>query len=179
MKNLLLIIASLFVSTFLMAQTNLHSFTVNDINGDAFDMSQLKGKKVMIVNTASKCGFTPQYAELQELYEKYQDKNFIIIGFPANNFMNQEPRTNEEIKEFCSLNYGVTFPMMEKISIKGADIAPIYRWLTHKVENGVEDAKVGWNFHKFLIDEDGNWVSSISTKTSPLDDAIINWIEGK
>ena len=179
MKKIFVLLVSVFFTVFLFGQTNLHSFTVEDINGEPFDMSQLKGKKVMVVNTASKCGFTPQYAELQELYEKYKEQNFVIIGFPANNFLNQEPGTNEEIAEFCSANYGVSFPMMAKVSVKGADIAPIYRWLTHKVENGVEDAKVGWNFHKFLIDENGNWVASVSTKTSPLADEVINWIEGK
>ena len=177
MKKIFVLLVSVFFTVFLFGQTNLHSFTVEDINGEPFDMSQLKGKKVMVVNTASKCGFTPQYAELQELYEKYKEQNFVIIGFPANNFINQEPGTNEEIAEFCSANYGVSFPMMAKVSVKGADIAPIYRWLTHKVENGVEDAKVGWNFHKFLIDENGNWVASVSTKTSPLADEVINWIE--
>ena len=119
------------------------------------------------VNVASKCGFTPQYAKLEELYEKYGKDDFVVIGFPANNFLHQEPGTNEEIKEFCTLNYGVTFPMMAKISVKGKDIAPLYQWLTHKSENGVSDAKIGWNFHKFLIDENGRWVASIGSTTSP------------
>ncbi len=122
----------------------------------------------MVVNVASKCGFTPQYAKLEELYEKYGKDDFVVIGFPANNFLHQEPGTNEEIKEFCTLNYGVTFPMMAKISVKGKDIAPLYQWLTHKSENGVSDAKIGWNFHKFLIDENGRWVASIGSTTSPL-----------
>jgi len=178
MKNLILIIASLFVSTFLMAQTNLYSFTVNDIDGNSFDMSQLKGKKVMVVNTASEGNLTSQYAELQELYEKYKTQNFVVIAFPSNDF-NSEPKTDEEIKMFCSTNYDISFPLMAKVSVKGANIAPIYRWLTHKVENGVEDVKAAWNFHKFLIDEDGNWYSSISSRRSPLDDEVIHWIEGK
>ncbi len=178
MKKTLLIIVTVFISTFLMAQTNFHSFTVTDIDGNAFDMSQLKGKKVMVVNTASEGDLISQYAEMQELYEKYNAQNFVIIAFPTNDF-NSEQKTDEEIKQFCTTNYGITFPIMARVAIKGADIAPIYRWLTHKVENGVEDAKAAWNFHKFLIDENGNWVSSISSKTSPLDDKIINWIEGK
>ena len=136
-----------------------------------------KGKKVLVVNVASKCGFTPQYAKLEELYEKYGKDDFVVIGFPANNFLHQEPGTNEEIKEFCTLNYGVTFPMMAKISVKGKDIAPLYQWLTHKSENGVSDAKIGWNFHKFLIDENGRWVASIGSTTSPLSQEIVGWIE--
>ena len=112
--------------------TNIHQFKVTAIDGSSFDMAELKGKKVMIVNTASKCGFTPQYKSLQELYETYGGEKFVIIGFPANNFMNQEPGSNGEILEFCSANFGVTFPMMEKISVKGKDIHPLYKWLTTK-----------------------------------------------
>ena len=111
------------------------------------------------------------------LDEKYGKDDFVVIGFPANNFLHQEPGTNEEIKEFCTLNYGVTFPMMAKISVKGKDIAPLYQWLTHKSENGVSDAKIGWNFHKFLIDENGRWVASIGSTTSPLSQEIVEWIE--
>ncbi|MGM0648657.1 MAG: glutathione peroxidase, partial [Bacteroidota bacterium] len=119
-----------------------HDFVVQDINGKDFDFSQLKGKKVLVVNTASKCGFTPQYEGLQDLYEKYKDQDFTIIGFPANNFMNQEPGSDEEIKSFCTTNYGVTFPMMSKISVKGDNMHPVYQWLTQKSKNGKEDSKV-------------------------------------
>jgi glutathione peroxidase len=157
----------------------LHDFAVKTIDGEDFPLSQLKGRKVLIVNVASKCGLTPQYRQLQSLYEKYGDSGFVIVGFPANNFGRQEPGTNGEIKEFCTLNYGVTFPMMEKISVKGDDIAPLYRWLTQKNENGREDAEVTWNFQKFLIDEDGNWVKTVPPKTVPLSDDIVSWIEGK
>lgn len=132
-----------------------------------------------MVNVASKCGLTPQYEKLQALYEKYGGDKFTIIGFPANNFLKQEPGTNEEIQEFCKLNYGVTFQMMEKISVKGKDIAPVYKWLTKKSENGKEDESVSWNFQKFMIDEEGNWVGSVSPRTSPTDEKIISWIEGK
>lgn len=177
MKKQLLLSLVLVISGLLTAQTNLHSFTVNDINGDPYELSQLKGKKVMIVNVASKCGFTPQYEDLQKLYTNYADKGFIIIGFPANNFMKQEPGTNEEIKSFCSLNYGVTFPMMAKISVKGDDMAPLYQWLTDKEKNGIEDSKVGWNFQKYLIDEDGNLVRHESSRTKPFDESIVAWIE--
>jgi glutathione peroxidase len=165
---------------FMQAQNKtLYDFTVKTIDGEDFALSQLKGRKVLVVNVASKCGLTPQYKDLQALYEMYKDKDFVIVGFPANNFGKQEPGTNEEIKEFCTLNYGVTFPMMQKISVKGDDIAPLYKWLTQKSENGKEDAEVTWNFQKFLIDENGNWVKSIPPKTVPLSEDIVSWIEGK
>ncbi len=154
----------------------LHDFVVKDIDGNKFDLSTLKGKKVLVVNVASKCGLTPQYKDLQALYDQYGDKNFVIIGFPANNFMGQEPGSNEEIKEFCSLNYGVTFPMMDKISVKGKDQAPIYKWLTNSSENGKIDQDVTWNFQKFMIDEEGHIVDVVMPKESPMSDKIINWI---
>ncbi|GHT58601.1 glutathione peroxidase [Bacteroidia bacterium] len=157
-------------------QSDIYGFTVETIDGKRFPMSKLKGKKVMIVNVASKCGLTPQYKQLQELYDRYKDKNFVIIGFPANNFAGQEPGTNEEIKTFCTMNYGVTFPMMAKISVKGDDIAPLYLWLTTQAGNGVSDAEVTWNFQKFLIDEAGHWVKSIAPKELPLSEEIVNWI---
>lgn len=159
--------------------TTLYDFEVKDINGEIYDLSQHKGKKVLVVNTASKCGLTPQYEALQALYEKYGGENFVIIGFPANNFMKQEPGTNEEIKAFCSKNYGVTFPMMAKISVKGDDIHPLYEWLTKKEKNGFLDAKVSWNFQKFLIDEEGKIVKMLSPRTKPDDEQIVSWIEGK
>jgi glutathione peroxidase len=181
-KNLSLVLIGIFFLfgfTFKPTTKTLYDFKVTDIEGKEFDLTQLKGKKVMIVNTASECGFTPQYKELQELYTKYKDKNFVIVGFPANNFGGQEPGTNTEIKSFCSKNYGVTFPMMSKISVKGDDMAPIYKWLQNKTENGMGDGEVKWNFHKFLIDENGHWVSSIGSKTKPTSDEITKWIEGK
>jgi glutathione peroxidase len=162
-----------------MTTENIHQFKVNDLSGNSFDFATLKGKKVMIVNTASKCGLTPQYEELQAIYEKYADKNFVIIGFPANNFGAQEPGTNTEIGAFCKKNYGVTFPMMEKISVKGNDMHDIYKFLTQKSKNGLEDSDVAWNFQKYLIDEKGNLVKVISPRTLPNDASIINWIEGK
>ena len=156
---------------------SLHDYKVKTISGEEFDFSTLKGKKVMIVNTASECGLTPQYVQLEELYKEYRNEKFIIVGFPANNFGGQEPGTNEEIAAFCSKNYGVSFPMMEKISVKGNDIHPIYQWLTEKEQNGVDDAKVTWNFQKFLIDENGKWVKSISPQESPVSEEIINWLK--
>lgn len=157
--------------------SSIHHFVVFDINQKPFDFSKLKGKKVMIVNTASKCGYTPQYEELQKLYEKYKNKGFVIVGFPANNFRNQEPGTNAEIAEFCKVNYGVTFPIMEKISVKGDDMHPIYQYLTQKSKNGVEDSEVAWNFQKYLINKNGILEKVFKTKVSPLDSEIIQWIE--
>ena len=136
----------------------------------------LQGKKVLVVNTASKCGNTPQYKQLQEIYEKYGNADFTIIGFPANNFANQEPGSNQEIEEFCTKNYGVTFPMMSKISVKGSDMHPLYKWLTSKSENGVMDSEVTWNFQKYLIDENGNLVKTIAPKVKPDDNSIVGWI---
>jgi glutathione peroxidase len=162
--------------TTVSAQQKFHDFVVEDIDGNEFALSSLKGKKVMVVNTASKCGLTPQYAKLEQLYEQYGGKDFVIIGFPANNFMSQEPGSNSDIKAFCSENYGVTFPMMSKISVKGNDMHPLYQWLTEKKNNGVEDSSVSWNFQKYLIDEEGNFVAMKSPRTDPLDKEIIDWI---
>ncbi|MFO7617900.1 MAG: glutathione peroxidase [Bacteroidales bacterium] len=153
-----------------------YGFTVKAIDGSDFSLAQLKGKKVMIVNTASKCGLTPQYKALQDLYDQYGRDGFVIIGFPANNFLSQEPGTDDEIASFCSENYGVTFPMMAKVSVKGNDIAPIYKWLTSKKLNGTLDAEIQWNFQKFLIDEKGNLIKSIPPRVSPLSEEIIDWV---
>jgi len=180
MKKILAITTLLFITHLIMAQNKtFHDFVVKDIDGNDYALSNLKGKKVLVVNTASKCGFTPQYEDLQKLYDKYKSSNFVIIGFPANNFMSQEPGTNSEIKEFCSSKYNVTFPMMSKISVKGDDIHPLYQWLTSKEENGVMDSKVKWNFQKYMIDENGKLIDVAYSRTNPLDEQIINWIEGK
>ncbi len=155
--------------------SGFYSFKVKTLDGHEFDFSTLKGKKVMIVNTASKCGFTPQYKDLEALYEKYKG-NFVIIGFPANNFANQEPGTAAEIRKFCTENYNVTFPMMAKVSVKGDDMSPVYKWLTSKKENGVMDSEVMWNFQKYLIDENGKLVDVIYSKEKPDSDKIVAWI---
>jgi glutathione peroxidase len=160
-------------------QTNFHSFKTKTIDGKVFELASLKGKKVLVVNTASKCGLTPQYKDLQDLYLKYGGDNFVIIGFPANNFLSQEPGSNSEIKQFCTENYEVTFPMMQKISVKGDDIDPIYKWLTSKSMNGKMDAEVSWNFQKFMIDENGNFVDMASPRTKPSDEKIVKWITSK
>jgi len=182
MKKMLFVF--LFALMFTMASNalvanspvSIHDFVVEDIYGDPFDMASLKGKKVMIVNTASRCGLTPQYEELESLYRMYGETGFVIIGFPANNFMNQEPGTNEEIIAFCEENFGVSFPMMSKISVKGDDIAPIYQWLTSKEMNGKMDSTISWNFQKFLIDEQGQLVDVLAPRVSPKSDEVINWL---
>lgn len=177
-------IITLFILTMenLQAQNNadnqtIYQFTVEDINGKPFALADLKGKKVMIVNTASKCGLTPQYKELEALYQQYKDRDFIIIGFPANNFLGQEPGSNEQIASFCSINYGVTFPMMSKISVKGKNMHPLYQFLTQKSKNGVKDSKVKWNFQKYLIGRDGKLEKVIDPKTLPSSDEVKQWIE--
>ena len=156
----------------------IYQFTVEDLYGENFNFSDLKGKKLKIVNTASKCGLTPQYKALQSLYDKYKNENFVIIGFPANNFLWQEPGTNKEIAEFCKKNYGVTFPMMSKISVLGLDQHPLYSFLTSKSLNGNINSMVTWNFQKFLIDEKGYVVKSISPRKQPDDLEVLNWLSG-
>ena len=156
-------------------KSGFYDFKVKTLEGEDFDFSSLKGKKVMVVNTASKCGNTPQYKDLQELYERYEGK-LIIIGFPANNFLGQEPGSAEQIRNFCTLNYGVTFPMMEKISVKGKDIHPLYKWLTSKELNGVMDSEVTWNFQKFLVDGNGKLVDVIKPKEKPDSDKVMAFL---
>lgn len=150
---------------------SIYDFKVTALDGGTIDFSQFKGKKILIVNTASKCGLTPQYEELEALHKKYQD-NLVIVGFPANNFMSQEPGSNEEIAAFCQKNYGVTFLMAEKISVKGKSMAPIYQWLTNKELNGVESSSVKWNFQKYLIDENGRLIQHFSPQTKPLSEEL-------
>ena len=157
---------------------SLHQFTVEALEGDKFDFSSLKGKKIMVVNTASKCGLTSQYKDLQALYEEYGSDNFVVVGFPANNFLSQEPGSNEKIATFCERNYGVTFPMMAKIDVKGKNIHPVYAFLTQQEKNGVMDSKVTWNFQKYLVNEEGRVEKVISPRTSPKDEEIIAWITG-
>ena len=160
-----------------MNKENIHQFKAVDLSGNEFDFSTLKGKKVMIVNTASKCGLTAQYESLEAIYKHYQDSNFVIIGFPANNFGAQEPGTNTEIAAFCQRNYGVSFPMMEKVSVKGEDMCAVYQFLTQKAKNGVADSDVEWNFQKYLINEKGELDKVIKPQVAPNDPVIINWIK--
>ena len=156
-----------------------YDFKVTDINGETFDFSILKGKRVLIVNTASECGYTKQYAQLEELYKKYGGDKFVIVGFPANDFGGQEPGSDKEIATFCEKNYGVTFPMMSKITVKGEKMSPVYKWLTLKSQNGVADGNVKWNFHKYLVDENGKWVAELPSSVNPLDDKITTFAAGK
>lgn len=158
-------------------KNSIYSFTVKSIDGRDYPLKQLQGKKVMIVNTASRCGLTPQYEQLQSLYKEYGGDSFVIVGFPANNFLSQEPGTNADIKEFCDSRYAVTFPMMSKISVKGDDMHPLYKWLTEKKLNGVMDSDVKWNFQKYLIDEQGRLVSVIPPRESPMSDQVIKWLK--
>ena len=162
-----------------MAKETIYQFKVEDLSGDTFDFSTLKGKKILVVNTASECGLTPQYEQLQAIYEKYKDKNFVIVGFPANNFGSQEPGTNAQIATFCQKNYGVSFPMMSKISVKGKDIHAVYQFLTQKAKNGLQDSDVEWNFQKYLINENGELAKVVLPRVLPTDAEITNWIEGK
>lgn len=177
MKKILLTSFLLTAIVAVYGQSGFYSFVVKTIDGKDFNLSSLKGKKVMVVNTASKCGLTPQYEQLEELYKTYGGDNFVIIGFPANNFANQEPGSNADIMEFCEKNYGVSFPMMEKVSVKGDDICPLYKWLTHKSLNGEMDSEVAWNFQKYLIDEEGRLVDVVKPKVKPDDVRIVGWIK--
>ena len=171
MKTIML---SLLIAAF-VSGTSIYDFKAPGLTGGTIDFATFKGKKIMIVNTASKCGNTPQYADLEKLYEKYKDK-LVIIGFPANNFGQQEPGTNGEIQEFCKKNYGVSFPMAEKVSVKGDDIAPIYKYLSEQAAaKGLADP-VKWNFGKFLIDEKGNLVATFAPQTLPMSDEILKWL---
>lgn len=159
------------LTCFSQQAASIYDFKVAGLNGDTIDFAAFKGKKILIVNTASKCGFTPQYEGLEQLYEKYKDK-LVIVGFPANNFFSQEPGSNETIAAFCKKNYGVTFPMAAKISVKGKNTAPIYRWLCNKEENGVLDARITWNFNKFLLDENGRLLEHFTSKVKPMSEEI-------
>jgi glutathione peroxidase len=180
MRILLHLTFLISLSVSLSGQTKtFFDFTARDIDGKEINLNTFKGKKILVVNVASECGNTPQYEILQRIYEQYGGDHFTIIGFPANNFGAQEPGSNEEIKKFCSNTYHVTFPMMAKISVKGADMDPIYKWLTQKSQNGVMDAEVTWNFQKFMIDENGHWVGTVRPKESPDSEQIINWIKSK
>lgn len=185
MKKLLLSILLIFMfnksnaqnEIAVMNKPSIYQFKVKDINGNEFDFSSLKGKKILIVNTASVCGLTPQYKDLEALYKKFKDKNFVIIGFPANNFGKQEPGTNAEIVTFCSKNFGVSFPMMSKISVKGDDMDAIYKFLTQKKLNDFEDSEVQWNFQKYLLNEKGELEKIILPVVLPSDKSIVKWIE--
>jgi glutathione peroxidase len=169
-----------FILLMLLAAMPLKSifdFTMKDIDGKDVSLGLYKGKVLLIVNVASLCGNTPQYKDIEALYEKYKDKGLVVLGFPENNFMGQEPGSNEEIKKFCTSKYDVKFPMFAKISVKGKDMAPLYKYLTEKSENNVIDAPVQWNFQKFLISKDGNVITSFAPKKQVTDPEVIASIE--
>jgi glutathione peroxidase len=177
MKYLLVIMLSLFGFSKNKAQAkSIHSFKVEALDGSTIDFSKFKGKKILVVNTASECGFTPQYADLEKLSNAYKNK-LVVVGFPANNFGGQEPGSNKEIATFCQRNYGVSFPMAAKISVKGDDIAPIYKFLTDKKENGVKNTKILWNFTKILLDEKGNVIDSFVSTTNPMSESITKYLK--
>lgn len=179
MKHTLLFALLLITHSMFAQPKSFYDFSATDIDGKLVNMSQFKGMKVLVVNVASECGNTPQYAKLQELYRTYGPEKFTIIGFPANNFGKQEPGSNAEIKQFCDTHFHVSFPMMAKISVKGGDIDPLYKWLTRKSENGVLDAPVTWNFQKFMIDENGHMVGSVEPDTDPDTKVIMDWLKGQ
>jgi len=157
--------------------SSVYDFTMKDIDGNDVKLDAFKGRVIMIVNTASKCGYTPQYEGLEAIYEKYKDRGFVILGFPANNFMGQEPGTEKEIKEFCALKYNVTFPMFSKISVAGRDQHPLYGFLTNKATNPEFGGEISWNFNKFLIGKDGKVVGRFATAVKPEDASVITAIE--
>lgn len=170
------IVALLFLFAFKPATSSIHQFKVQGIDGDTIDFSKYKGKKILVVNTASKCGFTYQYEGLEKLYDQYKDK-LVVIGFPANNFNSQEPGTNDEIKAFCTGKFNVTFPMAAKVSVKGKDIDPLFKWLTTQEENGVMDSNISWNFNKFLLDENGRLIQHFDSKVEPTSEAVTKYLK--
>ncbi len=166
----------ILASSLMVNAQSIHSFKVNGIDGKQIDFASFKGKKILVVNTASKCGYTPQYEGLEKVYKQYKNK-LVIIGFPCNQFGGQEPGTNEEIVSFCTKNYGVTFPLADKIDVKGASIAPIYQWLTQKSKNGVVDANISWNFNKFLLDENGKMIAYFPSNIKPDSEDILSHLK--
>ncbi|MBK8701748.1 MAG: glutathione peroxidase [Saprospiraceae bacterium] len=174
MNNLICLFSLLIFFNYTMTAQDLYHIPVNDLSGQAMNLESFRGKKILIVNVASECGYTPQYGQLQELYEAYENK-LVILGCPSNDFGGQEPGSNETIGQFCKKNYGVTFPLTEKLGIL-QQTHPLYQWLTKKEKNGLTDNEVKWNFHKFLINEDGSLYKSLPSSVNPMDDSIISWI---
>ncbi|TDO26628.1 glutathione peroxidase [Sediminibacterium goheungense] len=177
MKYFLTLLTVVLLSAFTLPDNgSIHSFKVKSIEGGTIDFSKFKGKKILVVNTASKCGYTPQYEALQKVYDEYKDK-LVIVGFPANNFGGQEPGSDGEIQEFCKARFGVKFPLASKVSVKGEDMAPIYQWLTSKAKNGVLDAEIKWNFNKFLLDENGKMIAYFPSKVTPDSEEILKYVK--
>ncbi len=161
-----------------MTNGHIYDFVMKDISGADVPLSRFKGKALLLVNVASKCGFTPQYTGLQDLDERYRGKGFEILGFPANDFLWQEPGSDSDIKQFCSTKYSVSFPLFSKISVKGKNIHPLYKLLTEKETNPRFSGKVTWNFNKFLVDKNGEIVARFDSKVEPLDQQVISAVEG-
>ena len=157
---------------------SIYDYKLTDINGNTFDMSELKGKKVLLVNTATQCGYSSQDKDMEKLYKDYKDKNFVVVAIPSNDFGNKEPGSNEEIKTYAK-EHDITFPVMAKTDVTGDKENPLYKWLTNKDLNGVMDSKVAWNYQKYMIDENGKLVGVVESKESPTSDKVINWIEDK
>lgn len=188
MKQKLARLFSILLMTFGYGRANIvhaqqpnepfHALSATDINGQPFSFAQLKGHKVIVVNTASECGYTPQYKQLQELYTAFKDKGLVIIGFPSNEFGGQEPGDEKAIATFCEKNYGVTFPLMSKVHTKGEEQHPVYQWLTQKAKNGAADSVVKWNFTKYLINEDGSLRTMLASAADPMSEQVIAWLEG-
>lgn len=184
-RSILAFVALLFCACFVYAKkgknntnvqpASIYAYKIESLDGGTIDFSKFKGKYILIVNTASKCGFTPQYKGLEKLYEAYSDK-LVVVGFPSDNFKNQEFDTNEEIAAFCEKNYGVTFPLTKKVNVKGDDTTPIYRFLTNKMENGVLDATISWNFNKFLISQEGQVLAHFDSKVKPDSEEILKYL---
>jgi glutathione peroxidase len=176
MKKLFLSLL-IFAGVAMAGEKSVYDFTMNSIDGQSTPLSNFKGKVVLLVNVASRCGFTPQYSGLENIYEKYKNRSFIIVGIPANNFGSQEPGTNAEIKTFCSTKYNVTFPMMAKVSVKGSDITPLYQYLTDKSANPGTGGEIQWNFTKFLIAPDGKPIARFEPNVTPDDPQLMSAIE--
>jgi glutathione peroxidase len=179
MKLLLVALTVAVVSlSFNSAPKNIYSFKIKAIDGSTLDLSKFKGKKILIVNTASKCGFTPQYEGLEKLYEAHKD-NLVIIGFPSDNFADQEYHNDDSISSFCKKNYGVTFPLTTRVDVKGPNTTPVFKYLCSKDENGVLDATISWNFNKFIIDENGNLLQHFDSKVTPESPELLKYIDQK
>ena len=173
MKLILVLVSTLFM---INTENSIYQFSVPGLEGNTIDIASFKGKKILIVNTASKCGLTPQYEGLEQLYKTY-GKKLVIVGFPANNFMGQEPGSNEEISAFCKRNYGVSFPMAAKVSVKGGDVHPLYKYLKEQAKAKKLDDPVTWNFGKFLLDEKGELIATFSPRTTPMSEEITRWLQ--
>jgi glutathione peroxidase len=180
MKNIFTIAIAAVLTAFTggpgPAIKSIHAFKVKSIEGGEIDFAKFKGKKILVVNTASKCGYTVQYEALQKISKEYGDK-LVVVGFPCNQFGGQEPGTEEEVQSFCKLRYGVSFPLSAKVDVKGDNISPIYKWLCSKSENGVLDAEIKWNFNKFLLDEDGKMIAYFPSKVTPDSEEILKYLK--